>query len=207
LYHQSTWNSDGTINQIYNTGTAEKAPIMGTAYFAARELWWMGPSENGPGNIQDDLSIISSTSLLSNKFGYRPDDHGSTLASADVLPPGLTFSVTGVIEQTTDTDFFSFTTPGGTASFHLNVADFGAMLDGSLQLLDSTGNILATAATPSLSESLAMNLGAGSYALKVLSAGNYGDIGQYTLSGSLVPEPGVMAFLAPSLLLLRRRVR
>ena len=81
------------------------------------------------------------------------------------------------------------------------------MLDGSLQLLDSTGNVLGSAATPSLSESLAMDLGPGSYALQVLSAGNYGDIGQYTLSGTVVPEPGMLALILPGLLALRRRSR
>ena len=47
--------------------------------------------------------------------------------------------------------------------------------------------MVATADTASLSESITANLGAGTYYLSVMSEGNYGDVGQYTISGIVTP--------------------
>jgi hypothetical protein len=196
LVHQSTYNVI-FLKDEYNPGTPQKAPIMGNAYNSDRGLWWNGPSRKGWNILQDDMAIISATGSTANDFGYRPDDHSSTLAAADLLTlnPDFTMSVGGIIEQTTDADYFTFTTPGGNASFDVSVAPFGAMLDATLQLFDSTGTLLTSAATSSLGEHLSSYLSPGTYSLAVLSAGNYGDVGQYTLTGSLIPEPGSAALL------------
>jgi hypothetical protein len=109
----------------------------------------------------------------------------------------------------TDLDYFSFTTPGGVANIVADVAPFGAMLDLSLSLYDANGTLLATSATSALGERLTYALDAGTYRIAIASAGNYGDIGQYFISGSAVPEPAsltvVLVFLAP--LFCRRRDR
>jgi hypothetical protein len=62
--------------------------------------------------------------------------------------------------------------------------------------------------TSSLGEMLSATLGAGCYYLAVLSHGGYGDIGQYTLAGTIgvpVPEPASAATLAALAFLLPRR--
>ena len=70
----------------------------------------------------------------------------------------------------------------------MNVAQFGPTLHAKAQLFDSSGNLIATAADPnSLSQTLNSTLGAGTYYLAVESFGQYGDVGQYTVSGTTAP--------------------
>lgn len=64
------------------------------------------------------------------------------------------------------------------------------MLDATLELRDGNGQLLASADTASLGESLTSSLpAAGTYYLIVRSKGNYGDLGQYSISGTLPQEP------------------
>jgi hypothetical protein len=185
LEHQSVY-SGTTKTAEYNPGNSLIAPVMGNSYSAARGLWWKGPSVSSS-TIQDDLAVISGPA---NGFGYRADDHGNTPATADPLTvSGNAVSAAGVIENTADVDDFKFTAGSGSARFTLNVAPYGAMLDGTLRLLNSNGDVLATADTAALGETISMNLTAGQYILQVSSHGSYGDIGQYTISGAIVPPP------------------
>jgi hypothetical protein len=182
LYHQATWSNNVKTNE-YNPGTGALAPIMGLAYWSNRGTWWNGTTSTAPNIIQDDMVAIAKSA---NGFGYRADDYGSTVANA-FAPTivGGTFSASGVIEQTADLDLFRFTTVGGSISANLAVAAYGAMLDATLQIWDASGNVVASAATTSLGESLNLNLASGTYYAVVRSAGNYGDVGQYTLSVNL----------------------
>jgi hypothetical protein len=218
LFHQSTYDGNVRI-QEYNTNndSTEKAPIMGLSRFANRGLWWNGPSgTQNPfnGNLpvpQDDLLVITKAA---NGITYRADDHGNTRASATEIPIVSNFlTAAGIIEQTSDVDYFKFNTPGGNASFNLN-PPLGGMLDAKLELFDDLGALLATAdqvasSTPaSLNESISAVLNAGWYTLAVSSHGLYGDIGQYAISGTPAPEPtgvGVIAILGMVSLLRRRR--
>ena len=59
------------------------------------------------------------------------------------------------------------------------------MLDLKLELRDAAGNLLTSADTSSLGETLSTNLTAGTYYLLVASHGGYGDVGQYTLTATL----------------------
>lgn len=206
LEHQSTWGPNGELLDRYNRGDAVKAPFMGSSY-RKRGLWWNGPTELGATNIQDDLSILAGPA---NGFGYRPDDHGNSTATATPLAQsGIDLFGSGVIERTSDLDFFSFVLlAGDELHFALYPAAHGGMLDGSLALFDAGGTQLRLVDTPSLGEALSVTLDAGWYSLAVLSHGGYGDIGQYTLVGSIgvpIPEPGVAAGLAGLGLLARRK--
>jgi hypothetical protein len=184
LEHQSVY-SGATKTAEYNPGNSATAPVMGNSYSAARGLWWKGPNASSSTTIQDDLAVIAGPA---NGFGYRADDHGNTPASADPLTlNGNAVSAAGVIENTSDVDDFKFTAGFGTARFTLNAAPYGPMLDGTLRLLNSNGDVLATADTAALGETITMNLAAGQYILQVSSHGSYGDIGQYTISGTIVP--------------------
>ena len=97
----------------------------------------------------------------------------------------------------------------GRQSITPGVADPDPMLDGTLRILDSIGNILGTANTASLGETLSLNLGAGNYFIEVSSAGgkaadtnggvwdpaSFYDMGSYFLTGTIVavPEPTTIA--------------
>jgi hypothetical protein len=207
LAHQSLYGPQGQFLAEYNPGDAQRAPVMGRSYDAARGLWWRGPTIT-VNTIQDDLLDISSPST--NGFGYRADDHGNTIGGATALSQdGNDAWSHGIIEQTSDADYFTFDTLAGDVAFTLDVAPFGAMLDASLALYDSTGLLLVSSATSSLSESLSLTLPGGTYALAVTSAAHYGDIGQYFLTGTIVavPEPSSLAPLALAAAAVRRRRR
>lgn len=188
LYHQSVYDSSGNKTNEYNQGTGQTAPIMGFSYYAERGVWWSGYSSDSY-YIQSDLSIISGAQ---NGFGYRPDDHGNSRAQADSLvlgEDGVSATGYGVIETTADVDYFKFSSAGGLVNLTADVAPYGAMLNLALSLSDANGNVLAFKDTDSLGENITMEVPAGDYYLAVSSHQAYGDIGQYFISGSLVPEP------------------
>ena len=104
-----------------------------------------------------------------------------------------TFSISGVIEKMADKDFFSFTTDAGTVSLMGSVVAYGATLDLKLELFNASGQQIAIADTTSLGESLSLTLTAGTYYVAVGSHGGYGDVGQYTLSGTIVQPVNYVA--------------
>lgn len=194
LDHQSVYNAT-TKTAEYNPGTSASAPVMGNSYSATRGVWWFGPSSAGWNVTQDDVAIIAGSA---NGFGYRPDDHGGTPAAASpvtqVSPTSI--SAAGVIEKLSDADAFTFTTGGGTDTFTVSRAANGGMLDATLTLEDLRGNVIASADSASLDETITATLTTGTYVLVVGSHGVWGDIGQYTLSGTVQPAPPAPA--APS---------
>ena len=183
LLHQAKWNGNKLVED-YNSGTSALAPIMGVGYYSTRTTWHNGTSDDGPNAFQDDMAILANST---NGFGYRADDFGSSTATASPLSiSGTTVNVTGVVERNGDIDVFSFSTSGGAVNFALNVAQFGANLDSVLELLSATGQILVTAnPATSLGASIATTLGGGAYFLAVRSSGGYGNVGQYTLTGTV----------------------
>lgn len=187
LLHQSVWNGS-TLQAEYSQGNGEWAPIMGVGYYSQRTTWHNGPTSNGPAALQDDMTMLSN---FANGFGYRADDFGSTLALASALAAAEgNVQFAGRIGTNTDEDWFSFTTDGGALNLTLNVAQFGANLDSVLELRNASGTILVTAnPSNSLGATLTSNLTAGTYYVVVKSSGGYGNVGQYTISGT-VPDGG-----------------
>jgi Ca2+-binding RTX toxin-like protein len=185
LQHHSTFDSSGQKTQEYDPGTPAKAPIMGVSYYSARGLWWLGPNSLGVDVIQDDVKVLSD--MTTNGFGYRADDYGNNFLGATNITPttGAAVDISGVIEQTTDVDAFRIDVNNGFLNIRVDGAPNGPMLDATLKVLDAFGNVVAQSASTSLSETLSTSLTAGSYVIQVSSAGNYGDIGQYTLTGTL----------------------
>ena len=190
LSHQASY-SGTTKTSEYNVGDASLAPIMGETYWSARGTWWYGPTSAAYNSIQDDMAVIASAS---NGFGYRADDHGNAIGSAAALSvSGTSLSGSGVIETTADSDVFSFSTTGGAVSLTAAVGSYvlgqtgsssGATLDLRLELRDAAGNLITSADTASLGETISANLAAGTYYLVVASHGNYGDVGTYSISGT-----------------------
>jgi hypothetical protein len=186
LQHQGTW-SGSTLTNEYNPGTSAAAPIMGNSYSATRGLWWNGTPSSSPSAIQDDMAVISGSN---NGFGYRADAVGNSITAASSLGSNTSFSGSGIIERTSDADYFSFTTStGGDLTLNGSPIATGATLDMKLELRNGSNAVIASSdlAGPS-AESLTAHLAAGTYYVDIASHGSYGDVGQYTLNGSIVPN-------------------
>jgi hypothetical protein len=197
LAHQSTY-AGSALAQSYNTGTAALAPIMGVGYYATRTTWHNGPTDAGPAAYQDDVAILAGAN---NGFGFRPDDYGDSIATASVLPvTSGSVVLRGIIEDDRDADVWKFTAGAGTARFTLSVAALGANLDAALELKNAAGQIIAAAdPSNSLGAALSATLAAGTYYLIARSSGGYGNMGQYSISGSVptssttTPQPTASA--------------
>lgn len=188
LQHQSQY-SGSTKTAEYRQGDSLVAPYMGVSYYAQRGKWSNGQSALGYNRLQDDMVVIAG-----NPFGWRADEHGDTIGTADALTvSGNSVSATGVLARTTDVDVFSFVTNAGPVSFTVSPAPYGGMIDITATLMDVNGNILVTANTTNLGESLSADLTSGAYRLVVSSKGLYGDVGQYSITGTIVSDPDSVA--------------
>lgn len=187
LMHQSSW-SGNLLTAELSGGSNGTVPIMGSNLFASRSIWFNGPTKVSPTSLQDDMAIIASAT---NGFGFVTDDFSDTLATATQLPTtGSSVSFSGLIGQTGDQDVFEFTTAGGNLSFSLAVARFGANLDSVLELRDANGQLVTIANDTTsgvFTSALSANVAVGTYYLIVRSSGGYGNVGQYTMTGTLVP--------------------
>jgi serralysin len=189
LSHQSTYDAFGNQIEEYNSGSGSGdtgwAPTMGASYYQNLTTWHNGTSSLGATSYQDDMSIISAAN---NGFGYRTDDHGNTISGATALSGTTTLTGSGIITQTSDIDVFSFPAGAGLLNFTINPAQYGPNLDILAELLNSSGNIIASS---NLSSNLFANINtsvsAGNYFLSIKSNGQYGRVGQYTISGTVAP--------------------
>lgn len=191
LLHQSLYDSLGNLVATYSQGDANWAPIMGVGYYSARSTWANGTT-NSATTYQDNLAVISNAT---NAFGYRADDHGNTVGTATNLAvSGTNRSGSGVIERMTDADYFAFSSGAGAISLTVNVAAVGANLDARIELRDSLGTLIASA-DPStvLGATINATVSQGDYRLVVASHGTYGDLGQYTITGTVQPTVDLTA--------------
>lgn len=211
--HNLGLSHDGTSTTAYysglGSGNVSWGPIMGVGYYTQVTQWSKGeyPDAN---NTQDDVAIIA------GKLAYRPDDHGNTMATATMLavdPDGTVWSSNpendpdnvypknkGVIEKTTDVDFFAFDHAGGGVNLTVTPAwqafyasKRGADLDIEATLYDSLGTVVATSdPLTDTNATISVLLGAGRYYLAIAGVGNavtpysdYGSLGQYFINGSV----------------------
>jgi PKD repeat protein len=183
----------GTVAAVgYYQGHDNWAPIMGVGYYKEVSQWSKGeyPYAN---NLQDDTAIIS------NIVGYRADTHGDSITTATALT-GSSLTATGIIERRTDADLFSFTTGAGPVSFTATPAAPSPNLDIQLALYDGLGDLVSFVNPSTLGATLSTTLSQGTYYLAVDGIGtgdpltaynDYGSLGQYSLTGSIVPATGV----------------
>ena len=198
LQHQSLYDASCNFLAEYYSGMGSGeiswAPIMGNSYSRNLTLWHNGPNNYGCSNFQDELSIISSSA---NGFGFRPDDVGNTTVSAaNVNFNGSTFGISGFINTTSDIDMYRITLSQN-GRFILNGNPFYATtgnqspnIDLQVALLNSSGAVINTY-NPSTSVQAVIDSSftAGTYFLRISNTsnsntGNYGMLGNYTLSGS-----------------------
>jgi PKD repeat protein len=190
--HTFNLGHDGqtSITEYYQ-GHANWAPIMGVGYYKDVVHWSKGeyPSAN---NLQDDTAIIA------NIAGYRADQHGDTIVNATMLT-GTSVSANGIIERRTDADLFGFATGAGPVSFTVSPALVSPNLDIQLALYDGLGNLVASTNPTTLGATLNATLAQGTYYLAVDGVGtgspltaynDYGSLGQFNLTGSVVPING-----------------
>jgi len=197
---------DGTTGGVeyyegQGAGPTGWAPLMGIGYYKELTQWSQGEYANA-NNHQDDLVAIAASSP--GGFGYRADDHGGTRATAAALTVvgNTSVSGSGIIERTTDVDFFSFTTGQGLVSVAIDPAPTGPNLDILATLYDSFGTVVAVSNPIGvLSASFSLSLLAGTYYLSIDGTGegdplvtgysDYGSLGQYFISGTIV-DPGLL---------------
>jgi hypothetical protein len=174
--HNVGLSHDGTASVGYYQGHGAWAPIMGVGYYKAISQWSKGEYA-GANNTEDDFAVAGQ-----NGLALRADDHGNSTATATALTLGTTAN--GIYADDADVDMFRIDLAAGTFTFAANAAASGADLDIKLQLLDSTGAVIATAdpaagqtnaATPTgLSASIIRQVTAGRYYLRIDNTG-YGD--------------------------------
>ncbi|MBO2011826.1 carbohydrate-binding protein [Hymenobacter negativus] len=205
--HTLGLSHDGRIspNEGYYTGQDNAgawAPIMGAGYYKPVTHWSRG-EYNSANNQQDDLAIMSGTTY---NVGYRNDDHSNSTAGATALGRnGTSLSGGGIIERTSDQDYFTFSTGGGTVSLNVNTVSRYGDLDIVARLFNSSGGQIGTYDTAgggNLNVSFSVSLGAGTYYLQIdgTSSGNpatdgysdYGSLGTFNISGTApAPSSGV----------------
>jgi hypothetical protein len=204
LGHALGLNHDGLNSNPYHpgTGTGETGwgPIMGAPFGKYLSQWSKG-EYSGANNLEDDFAIITG---LSNGFGFRPDDHGNSTATATQLTPtGTSIFAWGIIEMNTDVDFFEFTTAAGEVTIDIDPFGGGVYggqeaespnLDIELKLYDGDGGLIASDnLLTQVDASLSLSLAAGTYYFSIDGVGrpdrytDYGSVGFYQLNVT-IPE-------------------
>ena len=197
--HTLGLSHDGRVNpdEGYYTGQDNSgawAPIMGAGYYKPVTQWSKG-EYNRASQTQDDLAIMSGPDY---NVGYRNDDHGNSTGTATVLArSGTSLSGKGIIERTSDQDYFSFTTGGGAVSFNVSTVGRYGNLDIVVRLFEGSGAQIGTfdaAGGGNLNVAFNASLGAGTYYLQIdgTSSGNpatdgysdYASLGTFNITGT-----------------------
>ncbi|HWB05582.1 MAG TPA: PKD domain-containing protein [Verrucomicrobiales bacterium] len=172
----------------YYQGHANWAPIMGVGYYKDVVQFSKGDYPNA-NNKEDDFTLIK------NFIPLRADEHGDGITTATLLS-GASLSASGIISSRTDADLFKFTTNAGSISLSAAPAAVSPNLDVGISLYDGTGALITYSNASTLGTTLNANVPAGTYyaANDGAGAGNpltsyddYGSIGVYSFSGTVVP--------------------
>lgn len=181
----------------HGTGAVSWGPIMGASYSPAVTQWSKGEYLNA-NNKEDDIAIISGST---NGFGFAADEAGGTTTTAAPLnAPNGTVSQQGVISSSGDIDLYVANIAAGAVTINANPAPLGGNADLLLELLDSTGAVVASANPDlALNATLTYTAAAGVHYVRVSGTGrgsvtgdgysSYGSIGRYTLSGTIPGTP------------------
>jgi len=192
LKHDGRTSPSEGYYQGHGSGEVSWAPVMGVGYYCNLVQWSKGEYAYA-NNTEDDLAIISGST---NGFGYRADAVGNTPATATALTTsGSTLAGSGIIENRSDVDVFSFNTAGGAVSLSVSGAPDGQNIDLSIAILDASGQVIASANPDTMTDATVnATLGAGTYYLRVDGTGrgtatsdgytDYGSLGQYTIQGT-----------------------
>ncbi|MFC6158066.1 M12 family metallo-peptidase [Kribbella jiaozuonensis] len=163
--HNVGLSHDGTASVGYYAGHGAWAPIMGVGYSKAISQWSKG-EYTGANNKEDDFAVIGQ-----NGLALRADDHGNGTSDATALTLGT--SVKGIYANDSDVDTFRIDLAAGTFTCAAAAAASGADLDIKLQLLNSSGAVVATADPAAGQSSAATPTGLGASISRQVTAGRY----------------------------------
>ncbi|MBS0632828.1 MAG: pre-peptidase C-terminal domain-containing protein [Verrucomicrobia bacterium] len=205
LGHNLGLSHDGQTNGTeyyggHGTGETSWGPIMGAPYGRNVTQWSKGEYYLA-NNTQDDIAIIAA------HIGYRPDEAGGTIATAAAASvSGTALSAAGVFNTSADLDIYAFNTAAGTVSLTVSpyraaTGTYGGDTDTKIELLTAAGKVVATAdPATTTGASLSYTATAGTYFVRLTPSStgtplattptgytSYGSIGQYTLTGTVVP--------------------
>ncbi len=194
LAHQSKYDSSCHLIESYNSGNGNDqtswAPIMGNSYGKNITGWNNGPIPTGCGNMQDNLSIITSA----NGFTFRNDDYSDDLNQAMSYKDNNSFIIDGIISNNTDKDVFKFTYTKQT-NLHLEAMPYNydnqfssSNLDLKVSLYNDSQILIKTYNPSTLNISIDTILDAGTYYFILEGTGNenstnYGSLGAYKFTG------------------------
>ncbi|GAA5497401.1 hypothetical protein Rhal01_03595 [Rubritalea halochordaticola] len=190
LPHAINWDKYGDLTEAYYGNPDNlRAAVMGSAD-NVQNKWYNKNHWGYDDTIFDDISRVMSTvqSHVPASPGCRPDDHADALGSAAALTAqGTGFRGEGVIEQMSDVDMFSFTWAGGRMSLHTAAVEISPVCL-KVSLLDSNGDVIAHVDNGKNIQWLQDDLAAGTYYLKLESAGRYSDLGSYRIYVDATPN-------------------
>jgi hypothetical protein len=191
--HNLGLDHDGTSSEGYYSGQGSGATgwgtIMGAGYYQPLTQWSKGEYTDA-NNTEDDLSIITTN----NGFDYRSDDAGNTALAANNLGILGTNSANtalsdvnqfGIIEQTTDQDWFQFTTGDGSINLTIQAISQAFINNGGtfsaeyltpasgITNLDIWAGIYGTDGTTLIAQSNPVDLLSASFTNLFLNAGTY----------------------------------
>jgi hypothetical protein len=202
----------------HGEGSLSWGPIMGAGSKSVTQWSKLGSyfKQVGKGNkSQDDLAIITRTQ---NSVSFVDDEDQNTMASASPLSVQQNqFIAEGVIHSSSDADFYSFTTSGGTVVATCTPSAVSPNLKVRLSLLTDRGVVIRTSSMNDRMEAAVTeaNLEPGTYYLKVEGASHlipepvsggaytireaagfpkYGSIGGYRLAGNIAGSTPTLAF-------------
>ena len=184
LRHQSVYDENGIKLSEYNwgqgTGEIGWAPIMGAAYGENLSLWHNGPNSISATTLQDDVAKIAAV------VGFISDEYSNNTSSAAVLST----SKTGLINSSTDVDFFSINLPAtrtlSLVPVNVGPNNDGGNLDLSLHIYNSQGALISTINDPMILNA-GVSLSPGVYYVAARTTDNqyttkYGMLSKYVIS-------------------------
>jgi hypothetical protein len=198
--HQSVYDIFCTKISEYNYGQGSGeigwAPIMGYSVDKVFSTW-----HNGKRNIncvdQNDIEVIASRIDLVN--GFKIDDLPNGITNApSINQAGINLSATGLVNNSTDIDYFKLIVPEPSKLFlkgvtPLNIANQNyGNLDMLVSLHNASGSIIKSYNTlDSLSAKIDTTLNTGTYYISVDGTSNinsgtdYGSEGSFALAGTI----------------------
>lgn len=194
--HALGLSHDGTTTGVeyytgHGSGVNAWSSIMGWTNYGLSQ--WDQGEYTDANNHEDDLGILTTQ----NGFGFRPDDHGSTTATATTVDLHSSSVTDGIIEQPDDLDFFAFNMANnGRLLMTVRPDNLAPNLDIKAKLYDSNGTLLFTSNPPTTLEAeFDVSLSAGDYYLSVDGTGyddpdsdgysEYGTLGYFQIVASV----------------------
>jgi hypothetical protein len=184
LRHQSVYDANGVKLSEYNWGQGSGeigwAPIMGASYGENLTLWHNGPNSISATSLQDDVAKIAAV------VGFVTDEFSNTISNAT----SLSGSKNGLINNSTDVDFFSLNIQGTqtVSLIPINVGpnNDGGNLDLVLNIYSSQGSLISTINDPMILNA-GVSLAPGTYYLSAGTTDNqfttrYGMLSKYVIS-------------------------